>query len=302
MYDDLLMFIKLVSLGSFSQTAKDYNTSQPTITRRIQSLEQTLGIQLLKRNTRNIELTIAGHKLYESVRGYKFSIDNIIRNLRTSEGMLKERIRIALPPAMSFYVISPYIGEFLDKNPNISIDIVYQRSAVDLVTQNLDLAVNANPPSSQVAKIKLLHKAHFQLYASKEYVKRFGLPKTMEELANHTVIGMINSDDTVTKVLYANHIKTGEQIALDNQSCRILSNEGLNIHQIVNSGYAIGGLWDTLLLNDTANKDLVKVFPEYTFSEIPYFLIRDAENKSANLEALVKFIEECFNRIQSNSP
>ncbi len=298
MYDDLLMFVKLVALGSFSQTAKDYNTSQPTITRRIQALEQALGIQLLKRNTRNIELTVAGHKLYESVRGYKFSIDNIIRNLRTSEGNLKERIRIALPPAMSFYVISPYIGEFLAKNPDISLDIIYQRSAVDLVTQNLDLAVNANPPTSQVVKIKLLHKAHFQLYASKDYVKRYGLPKSMAELASHTVIGMINSDDTVTKILYANHVKTGEQIALDNHTCRILSNEGLNIHQIVNSGYAIGGLWDTLLLNDTASQGLVKVFPEYTFSEIPYFLIRDAENKSANLEALVKFIEECFERIK----
>lgn len=300
MYDDLSMFVKLATLGSFSQTAKYYNTSQPTITRRIQSLEQTLGIQLLKRNTRNFELTVAGHQLYESIRGYKLSIDNIIRNLRTSEGNLKERLRIALPPAMSFYVISPYIGKFMAENPNISLDIVYQRSPVDLVSQNLDLAVNANPPTSQVAKIKLLHRAYFQLYASSEYVKRYGLPQTIQELSNHTVIGMINSDNSITKVLYANHIHTGEQIALENHSCRMLSNEGLNIHQIVNSGYAIGGLWDTLLYDETANKSLVKVFPEYTFSEIPYYLIRDAENKSSSLEALVKFIEECFERIKKH--
>jgi len=298
MYDDLLMFIKLATLGSFSQTAKYYNTSQPTITRRIQSLEQNLGIQLLKRNTRNFELTVAGHQLYESVRGYKLSIDSIIRNLRTSDGDLKERLRIALPPAMSFYVISPYIGKFMADNPNISLDIIYQRSAVDLVTQNLDLAVNANPPTSQVVKIKLLHKAYFQLYANKEYEKRFGLPKSIQELSSHTVIGMINSDDTVTKVLYANHMVTGEQIALDNHSCRILSNEGLNIHQIVNSGYAIGGLWDTLLYDEKANQNLIKVFPEYTFSEIPYYLIRDPENKSSSLETLIKFIEECFKRIK----
>lgn len=298
MYDDLLMFVKLVNIGSFSQTAKFFDTSQPTITRRMQALEQTLGIQLIKRNTRNLEITIAGQRLYDSLQGYKTSIDNIIQEIKSSQGNSKERIRIALPPSLSFYVISPFIGEFMYKNPNISLDIIYQRASVDLVTQNLDLAVNANPPTSQVVKIKLLHKAYFQLYATKEYEQRFGLPNEMNELSQHTVIGMINSDNSIDKILYAHHKISGEQVALNNGSCRILSNEGLNIHKIISSGYAIGGLWDTLINDARVNSNLIMVLPDYTFSEIPYFLIRDPEKKSPNLDIVIEFIEECFNRIK----
>ncbi len=299
LYDDLLMFIKLVNIGSFSQTAKFYNISQPTITRRIQALEQDLGTQLIKRNTRNLEITITGQRLYESLQGFKTSIDNIIQEITSSEGTFKERIRVALPPAISFYVISPYLGEFMYKNPNISLDIIYQRSSVDLVTQNLDLALNTNLPSSQVVKIKLLHRAYFQLYATKEYVRRFGLPQSMEELSRHTVIGMINSDDSIERILYAHHKVTGDQVALNNSSCRLLSNEGLNIHQIIRSGYAIGGLWDTLINDSQVNSNLIKVLPEYTFMEIPYYLIRDPEKKSPNLELVINFIEECFRKIQN---
>ena len=298
MYDDLLMFVKLVTIGSFSHTAKYYGTSQPTITRRIQSLEAQLGIQLIKRNTRNLEITFAGQKLYERLQNYKTSIDNIVQELKSTEGSTNSRLRIALPPTISFYVISPYIGEFMVQNANISLDIIYQRSAVDIVTQKLDLAVNANLPTSQVVKIKLLHKAHFQLYASNEYVERYGLPKNLADLTKHTVIGMINSDNSIDKTLYAHNILSDEKIAINNSVCRILSNEGLNIHQIVSSGYAIGGLWDTLINDEHANSNLVIVLPEYTFSEIPYYLIRDPENKSPSLELLIKFIEECFTRIQ----
>ena len=299
MYDDLLMFVKLVTIGSFSQTAKYYATSQPTISRRIQSLESQLGIQLIKRNTRHLEITFFGRQLYERLQHYKTAIDNIVQELKSSEGTTNSRLRIALPPVLAFYVISPYIGEFMAQNLNLSLDIIYQRSPVDIVVQKLDLAVNANLPTSQVVKIKLLHKAYFQLYASNDYVKRYGLPETIEELAQHTVIGMINSDDSVDKTLYAQNKISGERVALNNRACRILCNEGLNIHQIVSGGHAIGGLWDTLINDDQVNSNLVMLLPEYTFSEIPYYLIRDPENKSASLALVIKFIEDCFTRIQT---
>lgn len=297
MYDDLFMFTMLVRLGNFSLTAKYFNTSQPTITRRLQALEATLDLQLIKRNTRNLEITINGQQLYQKLQSFRHTIDSVIQEIKGSEH--RERLRIALPPAMSFYAISPYLGKFLAEHQNLSLDLVYQHNSVDMVAQNLDLAINVNLPVSQIVKIRLLHRAYFQLYASPQYIQRFGQPTQISDLEQHTVIGILNADNSSDKILYARHIVTGEQIALKNSHCRIRSNEGLNIHQIINSGYAIGGLLDTLLNSQDAKLDLIKLLPEYTFNETVYYLIRDPDNKSPSLDSVIKFIEACFQRLKS---
>lgn len=107
MYDDLLMFVKFVEIGSFVGTAKYYNTTQPTITRRMQALEDKLGYELLKRNSRSFEITDAGKKIYKNLAGCENIIENTLEEIQIELKHNKVRLRIALPPAISYHLITP---------------------------------------------------------------------------------------------------------------------------------------------------------------------------------------------------
>ena len=246
MQEDLLIFVCLVEIGSFTATAKKYNTSQPTISRRIQALEDSLGVKLINRNSRNVEITPAGQKIYQKLAAFQSIIENTIEEVKNDAKQHKTRLRLALPPTLAFHHITNRIDEFLEQNPNVSLELFFQKTSVDMVGQNLDLAINVNVPASQVAKIKLIKKVKLHLYASKKYVDKYGAPNSLEELTQHTVIGIINPDNSIEKYINAYNLKTQETVPVINNQNRIMTNDALSTYPLVSNGSAIGGAWDDL--------------------------------------------------------
>ncbi len=294
MHEDLLIFVSLVEIGSFTGTAKKYATSQPTISRRIQALEDNLGVKLINRNSRNLEITPAGQKIYQRLANFQAILEDTIEEIKSDTKQNNVRLRVAFPPTLAFHHITNRLDEFLNENPNVSLELFFQKTSVDLVGQNLDLAVNINMPTSQIAKVKLIKKVKLQLFASKKYVEAFGKPKKIEDLTKHTVIGLINPDGSIDESLTAFNLKTGETIKVNNSLNRILTNDALSTYQLVAKGAAIGGAWDDLFFEQLANKEYIKILPEYAFGEVPFYLIRHAGKTLPALDKFTAFIESCF--------
>ena len=295
MYDDLLMFVNLVEIGSFTATAKKYNTSQATISRKIQNLEQQLGLSLINRNSRNFETTDVGMKIFWKLVNCESLITNTLEEVRMDNQEHKVRLRVALPPTLAFHQISQHIGQFLEDNPGISLELFYQKVSVDMVSQNLDLAINTNIPRSQIVKIKMIKTTKLQLYASQKYLQKHGAPQTLAELEqNHVVIGLINPDDSINESNRAYNSKTHESVWVNNNQQRVLTNDALNTFQLVRHGYAIGGAWDDLFFEQLSTGEYVKILPDYTFGELPFYLIRHAGRHSPAIDKFAKFLEACF--------
>ena len=294
MYEDFMVFITLVQLGSFTAVAKKLNTSQPTISRRITVLEEELGTQLLKRNSRHVEITNMGMVIYEKLAQQYELLNQSIQEIKQIHKTNQTRLRVALPPIVSFFIIINKLPEFLAANPNISLDLFFQRAPVDLVGQNIDIAINANMPTSQSVKIRLLTRYSFCLYASKKYIESYGQPTNFEELHSHTIVGLINPDDSINSNISAYNRNTGEVTQISNNSHRILSNDLLNVYQMMLNGQAICGGWDEIFENELTSGEIIKIMPNFTFGEFPLYLIRNCSTVSPAINKFTDFMLDCF--------
>ena len=298
MLDDILLFVHLVNIGNYSQTANKFHISQPTLSRKIAQLEQKLGVQLIKRNTRNFEITSAGHRLFEGFSGQVDHYNKVINSLKREGESIRGKLNVSLPTALSSYGIAPFVAEFMQKNPGIELDIAYQNREIDLVRERFDLAVVSEIPKQQTTKIKLLHSVPLHIYCIPEYIERYGLPDSIHDcIATHLTTGSLRGTRVPEQDYYLHH-KNGEELHLVGSSRLNVSNS-MHGKYMALSGHVIAGGWDELYAEELASGRLIKIYPEYNWGVLSFYLVRLANSESALANLFIQFIEECFARLKA---
>ncbi|MBS0344541.1 MAG: LysR family transcriptional regulator, partial [Proteobacteria bacterium] len=135
------MFVRVVETGSFSKAAREFNTTQPTVTKQVAATETRLKARLLNRNTRGVSLTEAGALYYDKCK-------SIVRDAQDAESIVRLRqsqaqgmLRIGTSVAFGRRVIVPLALEYMELNPQVQVDLSFEDRYVDLVAQGIDVAV-----------------------------------------------------------------------------------------------------------------------------------------------------------------
>ena len=135
------MFVRVVETGSFSKAAREFATTQPTVTKQVAATEARLKVRLLNRNTRGVSLTEAGALYYEKCKG-------IVREAEEAESIVQLRqsqaqglLRIGTSVAFGRRVIVPLALEFMAQHPQVQVDLSFEDRYTDLVAQGIDVAV-----------------------------------------------------------------------------------------------------------------------------------------------------------------
>lgn len=186
--NDTLIFAKVVEQGSFTAAARTLGLPKTTVSRKVQELEERLGAQLLNRTTRKLGLTEAGAVYHDhSVR--------IARELEEAESAVGQLqggprgwLRVSAPYSIGILWISPLLGEFHQRHPEVRIDLHLGNETVDLIATETDVALRIGnlPDSSLVAR--RLDSFRTQIYASPEYIARHGEPLHPDDLQHHRVL------------------------------------------------------------------------------------------------------------------
>lgn len=186
--NDTLIFAKVVEQGSFTAAARTLGLPKTTVSRKVQELEERLGAQLLNRTTRKLGLTEAGAVYHDhSVR--------IARELEEAESAVGQLqggprgwLRVSAPYSIGILWISPLLGEFHQRHPEVRIDLHLGNETVDLIATETDVALRIGnlPDSSLVAR--RLDSFRTQVYASPEYIARHGEPLHPDDLQHHRVL------------------------------------------------------------------------------------------------------------------
>lgn len=302
MYDDIFMFVKLVDIGSFSALSRKLETTQATISRRIQNLETLLGVSLFHRNTRRLEVTDIGKQIYEKFRNQEANLHSLIEETVHSSNGISGTLRIALPIAISRTIITPHLAKFLAAYPKINLITSFITGQIELVKDGFDLAVSIVLPKAQNNIIKLLHKFNINLYVSSTYINKYGNITSLDQLGSNHILqmGILTPEGTVIKEVVAKNKTTQEerQITLNP---RLSINNLLHAYEIAQSGEIIVAGWDSLLEPYMKTGEIVKILPEYSFGEIPCYLIRQSQETTALQSAFIDFIERCFDYYRSDS-
>lgn len=188
-WDKLKIFYFVAKSGSISQAANTLNISQPALSRSISSLEYGLKIQLFHRHARGISLTKEGEIIYEAAIKMYNNLFQAQQRIDEGKQEIKGLITIASTAGFAELYLTPCIPAFLEKYPDIVLDINANDILPDINSRETDVLISPYITDQPKLTQELLTVFQLKLYASPNYLKKFGTPKTLQELDNHRLIG-----------------------------------------------------------------------------------------------------------------
>ena len=184
---DLNLFVRAAKRQNFAAAGRDLKLSPASTSQRIQALESDFGARLFHRTTRKVSLTEHGRILLDYAERMLADLDNAkdeIRGELSPTGIL----RVAASVTFGRQHIAPHVTEFLGSYPGLKLHLDLSDSYVDIVEQGIDLAIRiGNLQNTSIVARKLL-KAEFVVCASPAYLEANGIPKSPEDLTQHTCL------------------------------------------------------------------------------------------------------------------
>ena len=181
-------FVEVVDRGGFSAAARALGMTPSAVSKLIGRLEIRLGIQLVHRSTRKLQLTVEGREFYErSVR----VLADMEEAERCAGSGAAPRGRVSINASVSFgsHVLIPLLPQLLERHPELRVDVVLTDRVVDLMDERADIAIRwGRLPSSDLVARPLGQTAQ-AIVASPAYLARHGTPRTPQELALHSRLG-----------------------------------------------------------------------------------------------------------------
>lgn len=191
--DDMALFVEVVKANSFSKAAENLDMPKSTLSVRINKLEEAIGLKLLNRTTRKIEVTEAGQLYYEKAvniieEAYLAHIQ-LTEMIENPQGVLK----VLLPADFAIHIMTPILAEFSERYPHIQLEFDVTPRKVELVGEHFDVALCDERPQDSTLVIHRLKTCKRGIYASRAYLQQHGEPKNLDNLTQHECI-RFNSD------------------------------------------------------------------------------------------------------------
>ena len=180
-------FVRVVDAGSFTAAAEDAGASKSFVSRSVSRLEEDLGVRLLYRTTRSLQLTPAGRAYYERAKSAIEALDEAAETVSEEGSEPRGLVRVTIPSDVGG-VISQTIAEFSRRHPKVKVDVVVSSRTLNLVEEGIDLAVRAGRLHDSSLVAKRIGASEARMFAAPSYVKRHGAPRTLEDLGRHAFV------------------------------------------------------------------------------------------------------------------
>jgi DNA-binding transcriptional LysR family regulator len=187
-WDKLRVFHAVAEAGSFTHAGHDLGLSQSAISRQIGALEHELKVPLFHRHARGLILTEQGEVLYRTAHEVHTKLASAKTRLTDSREKPTGELRITTTIGLGTIWLTPRIAEFIELYPQISVVLLLDDRELDLAMREADVAIRLRRPVQPDLIQRKLFTVHHHVYASAEYVRRYGMPTTLEDLDRHTII------------------------------------------------------------------------------------------------------------------
>ncbi|MCH9684085.1 MAG: LysR family transcriptional regulator [Deltaproteobacteria bacterium] len=258
-FNRLRVFVEVVERGGFAAAARGLGMPRSTVSRWMQELEQQLGVRLLQRTTRKVELTEIGVGYYE--RGVK-AVD-AARQASAWVHSQSERphgtLVIATFQLFAETLLGPLLVTYLEDNPGMSAQVVLNERNIDLVGEHVDVAVRIGSMADSSLVVRKLADLEGCLVASPDYLAKHGSPAHPRELVDHSTVVYGHGQDAVTV-----RFDDGDQHLDVSLSSRCTTNSIELVRQVTLGGLGIGAVPPILVHEDLVAGRLVRVLPEWS--------------------------------------
>ncbi len=181
-------FVRVADAGSFSAAARQWGRSKAAVSKYINALEVHLGVQLLRRTTRSLSLTEAGRVYRERCAAVLGEIQTLEASLRENVAAPRGPLRVTAPPGFASHYLDVMTKDFLERFPEVTIDLDLTHRMVDLVEENIDIAIRVTDPRDSSLVARRIAPAPIVAVAAPSYLRRRGTPKNPTDLREHDCI------------------------------------------------------------------------------------------------------------------
>ena len=187
-WDKLKVFHAAAEAGSFTHAGERLGLSQSAVSRQVSALEAELSVSLFHRHARGLILTEQGELLYRTAHEVFMKLEAARTKLTDSRERPNGELKVSTTPGIGVHWLTPRLGEFLDLYPDIHITLITTDEELDLAMREADVAIRLRQPTQPDLIQRKLFSVHFHAYASPDYLKRFGTPRTHDDLDKHRII------------------------------------------------------------------------------------------------------------------
>ena len=181
-------FVAVAETGGFAAAARRLGVSPPVVTRAVSSLEEHLGAQVLTRTTRKVKLTEAGARYLEDCRRVLAELDDIEAAVSGDYAELRGALALTASVMFGRLYVAPILLDFLAQHPLLNARVVLSDRVLDLIDEGLNLAVRIAKLSDSSLTAVRVGEVRRVVCASPAYLRKHGLPKAPEDLAEFDAI------------------------------------------------------------------------------------------------------------------
>ena len=254
------LFVEIVESRSLSDPARKLGMTRANISQRLKLLERETGAQLLRRSTRSLELTQAGHTLYdcgrrmlEDLGAARASIDNLGQSLTG-------RVRVSVPTGFGRMFIGTKLLDFAHTHPGITLNVTFNNRIEDLIASEVDVAlrITRTPPLDCVARN--ICSFDWSLYASEDYVGKHGPIESPADLERLALVAAPHPDRRITMTL--THRQDEADVHAITMQPALQSSDFPFLAEAVCAGMGVG-LLPAYVPYAPAGRGLLRILPQY---------------------------------------
>lgn len=258
-FADIEAFVAVVDSGSFSAAAERLDTAKSAVSRRVSALEARLGVKLLNRTTRRLNLTDNGRDFYRRAERILADLHEAEQAVSDADCRLRGRIRLTAPLSFGLRHLSPAINRFAEQHPEIQFDLDLNDRQVNIVEEGLDMAVRIGKLDDSSLVARRLCPIRFVTVASPGYLASHPAPQTPDDLASHQGLRYTN---VPRQQSWRYQDGTGRQYAPEVPD-RLTANNGEILAQAAADGLGVSLQPTFIVYQDLAARRLQRLLSDY---------------------------------------
>jgi len=292
-------FREVARQGGFAAAARALNSSTPSVSRLISELENDLGVRLFSRSTRKVGLTEEGEQFLRRGVVLLDELEAVSEEIRERKSEPRGRLRISSVVAFGQERIASAIPGFMEKHPEVEVELEISNRKVDLVQEHFDLAIRiggAEGLENSSLRARKIFSQKLVFVAAPDYVARYGAPDNLEEIVQHRVVKQISGNWGRTNELWHD----GEKILCSLPESFVVNSPNAACNATL-TGRTIGLLADYLVADRISEGRLVRILPGYETLDQPIYAVFVHRNfMPAKVRAFIDYIVETLNTPQSS--
>ncbi|GGD70274.1 LysR family transcriptional regulator [Caballeronia grimmiae] len=267
--NDMRAFAQMIDAGSLSAAARATDSSPAAMSRRLAALERRLGVRLVTRTSRRFELTAEGAQFHERVRAILLAVEEAQAEASAQSHMPRGLLRVGAPSEIGRKQIAPIITAFSERYPEVEVRLVLSDVGLDVIDDNLDVALRIGLPSDTGVVAKKLLSSRRVVVASPDYLARHGTPRRPADLAAHECIRLVRGQRVFDRWRLLEDGEPRDVLV----SGRLSTASGEVLHDWARDGrgLALKALWD--IKDDLETGRLVECLADYHCDEIELYAI-----------------------------